>query len=56
MEEQKRGIQILRRGHLSPDGISIASTYKFDLVFYFIKFFKLAHSYGSIALFRRGYV
>ena len=56
LEEQKRGIDILSRDHLSPHGISIALTYKFDLVFHFIKFFKLAHSYGSLALFRRGYV
>jgi hypothetical protein len=36
--------------------ISIALIYKVDLVFQFIKSFKLAHSYGSIAMVQRIYV
>ena len=46
-------MQILRRRGsfpLSFDCISIALKYKVDLVFHFIKSFKLAHSYGSIAI------
>jgi hypothetical protein len=37
-------------GHLSPGCVSMPLTYEFALVFQFIKFFKLAQSYGFIAL------